>query len=42
MSYAIFCEIQHVRCEQLDLADFAAMTSPETLYWSLNAQHNYI
>ena len=29
MSLAIFCEIQHDRCEQRDLADFAAMTSRE-------------
>ena len=29
MSQAIFCEIQHGRCEQRDLADFAAMTSRE-------------
>ena len=29
MSWAIFCEIQHGRCEQRDLADFAAMTSRE-------------
>ena len=29
MSNAIFCEIQHDRCEQRDLADFAAMTSRE-------------
>ena len=25
----MFCEIQHGRCEQRDLADFAAMTSSE-------------
>ena len=29
MNQAIFCEIQHGRCEQRDLADFAAMTSRE-------------
>ena len=29
MSSALFCEIQHGRCEQRDLADFAAMTSRE-------------
>ena len=34
MSWAIFCEIQHGRCEQRELADFAAMTSRETLYYN--------
>ena len=29
MNQAIFCEIQHGRCEQRDLVDFAAMTSRE-------------
>ena len=35
MSKAIFCEIQHGRCEQRDLADFAAMTSRENPLYSM-------
>ena len=42
MSYAIFCEIQHGRCEQRDLADFAAMTSRENPLFQSPIQQNIL